>query len=273
MILLGRSGYVARNLATGLGALGFDVAARGRPDCDLEDWPAALADLRGRFSQPSAVVCVSGITRTAGGAESAFRRNVVMAETLARLGRMLPIAHLIFVSSADVFGHPTAAIRPDTAPAPEGAYGQSKAESEAILAEGFPGRLTLLRPPGIWGGSGDSASLIARFAAIARMGGTIRLSGGGGALRDLLWMDDLVWLVAHLLRRGPVGALNAGPGRPVSVAAIAQAVIAHIGRGGLEAVPAAERDFDLSFDPACLGALACGRRWTSPCDAGALAGL
>lgn len=135
MIVIGRSGQVARALAERAGA-GLDVVRLGRPDLDLEtvrDITAPLSALRPDIIvNAAAFTDVDGAERTP---EAAFRVNHDgarrVAESAAALG--VPLVHL---STEYVFdGGTDRPYREADPPAPLNVYGRSKHSGEAAVAE------------------------------------------------------------------------------------------------------------------------------------------
>lgn len=139
LLVLGRDGQVARELAK-LGALdGLELAFSGRERLDLAraDPCSLLDELR-----PTAVINAAGYTavdKAESDPEAAFRlnRDVPAALALACAASGLPLVHF---STDYVFdgAKPTPYVESD-AVAPAGIYGASKAEGEAkVMAAGGP---------------------------------------------------------------------------------------------------------------------------------------
>ena len=74
------------------------------------------------------------------------------------------------------------------------------------------------------------------FVDTAIAGGTIPLYGGGGQLRDFVFVDDVVSavLLASLTEGAWGSALNIGSGEGVSLRAIAESVVAAVGSGAVD---------------------------------------
>lgn len=134
-----------------------------------------------------------------------FRRvNVEGTLNLARQAAAARVRRFVFISSIKVNGEETAPGRAFTAhdvPAPEDAYGMSKAEAEVELlrvAEETGMEVTIIRPPLIYGPGvkGNFASLI-RWV---RRGVPLPLGGVTQNRRSLLGLDNLVdfiWICAE----------------------------------------------------------------------------
>ena len=129
-----------------------------------------------------------------------YRRvNVEGTLNLARQAAAAGVRRFVFISSVKVNGEATAPGRPfiaDDAPAPEDAYGLSKAEAEAQLkqvAQEMGMEVTIIRPPLIYGPGvkGNFASLI----SWVRRGLPLPLGGVTHNRRSLVGLDNLVDLI------------------------------------------------------------------------------
>jgi len=145
VLVIGRSGQVARALAR-LGRVhGHDIVAAGRPEVDLTR-PATLSAALARHG-PAMVINAGAYTAVddaEGAREEAFAINAAGAGHLARACAHAGVP-LIHMSSDYVFdGKASRPYREDDATAPLSAYGASKAEGEAELREAG-GRHVILR--------------------------------------------------------------------------------------------------------------------------------
>jgi nucleoside-diphosphate-sugar epimerase len=118
---------------------------------------------------------------------------------LARQAAAVGVHRFVFISSIKVIGEASVPGRPFTAednPAPEDAYGLSKAEAEELLKQvawetGM--EVTIIRPPLIYGSGvkGNLASLI----SWVRLGLPLPLGGVTHNRRSLVGLDNLVDLI------------------------------------------------------------------------------
>jgi nucleoside-diphosphate-sugar epimerase len=134
-----------------------------------------------------------------------YRRvNVQGTSNLARQAAAAGVRRFVFISSIKVNGEKTRPGRPFTAhddPAPEDAYGMSKAEAEVELrhlAQDTGMAVTIIRPPLIYGPGvkGNFASLI-RWVG---RGVPLPLGGVTQNRRSLVGLDnlvDLIWVCAE----------------------------------------------------------------------------
>lgn len=129
-----------------------------------------------------------------------YRRvNVEGTLNLARQAAAAGVRRFVFISSIKVNGEATALGRPftaDDAPAPEDAYGLSKAEAEAQLqqvAQETGMEVTIIRPPLIYG-----PGVKGNFASLVRWvhrGLPLPLGGVTHNRRSLVGLDNLVDLI------------------------------------------------------------------------------
>jgi 2-alkyl-3-oxoalkanoate reductase len=146
----GATGFLGRHLVPALAARGFRLRILARDDRARPHWESlAVETARGQIEDaPSLAALVTGadvVIHMAGLTKARSRREflAVNRDGAARLGeavsRYAPRAHLIGISSL-------------VARAPQlSAYAESKRAGEQALAATFTGRLTILRPPVIYG--------------------------------------------------------------------------------------------------------------------------
>ena len=100
--------------------------------------------------------------------------------------------------------------------------------------------LRISNPYGPWQDRPDRAfGVVGNFMAMAARGEDIPLYGGGGQLRDYVYVDDLVELIllAATDPGAPGGVFNAGGGTQTTIRQMAEAVVETVGRGGIVDVP------------------------------------
>lgn len=128
-----------------------------------------------------------------------WRVNVEGTLNLARQAAASGVRRFVFISSIKVNGEATApgrAFTADDTPAPEDAYGLSKAEAEEQLnqvAQETGMEVTIIRPPLVYGAGvkGNFASLV----DWVRRGLPLPLGGGTHNRRSLVGLDNLVDLI------------------------------------------------------------------------------
>ena len=165
-----------------------------------------------------------------------FRRtNVEGTRALAEQAARAGVKRFVFVSSIKVNGESTEPGRPFTAqdvPAPQDAYGQSKAEAEEVLrgiAAETGMEVVIIRPPLIYG-PGVKANFAAMMHWLNR--GVPLPLGRTGNARSFLALDNLVDLIMTCLAH-PAAANQtflASDGQDVSTTQLLQKMAEALGR-------------------------------------------
>ncbi|HEX9398066.1 MAG TPA: NAD-dependent epimerase/dehydratase family protein [Burkholderiales bacterium] len=152
----GASGFVGTALCAALRAAGHEPV------------PVSLRLGTPRFDGAQAVVHLAGLAHRRGVDRRELERvNVGLSEEVGR-GAAAAGAPLVFVSSVKVHGEESAAPLDERAPiAPRDAYAASKARAEERLRAIAGLRLTVLRPPLVYG-PGVKANFLALLRAIDR---------------------------------------------------------------------------------------------------------
>ena len=191
----GATGFLGRHLLEALAAHGFQlrILARSDPAPALEHSPAlnAVPELvRGDLQDvPALSRLVRGadvVIHAAGLIKARSRREfmAVNRDGAANLGaavqRAAPDAHLVGISSL-------AARAPFVSP-----YAESKRLGEAALSETFSGRLTILRPPIIYGPSDRETLQIFRAARLP----LVPVPGPAGARLAMIHVADAATAIA-----------------------------------------------------------------------------
>ncbi len=236
----GASGFIGRALCRRLAEAGHATRALVRaPLAELDAMPnveqRTVGDLEILADWPRALDGVQAIVHLAAhahgrGAPGGLRRLNVDAPAAAARAAQACAAHFVFISSAKVHGEESAAPLSEASPlAPRDAYGVSKADAEAALRR-IPGlRLTVLRPPLVYG-PGVKANFHALLAAIAR-GIPLPLAAIANR-RSIVYVDNLAdAIVACLTRAQAVGrSYLLSDGAPVSTPQLCRDIGSALGR-------------------------------------------
>lgn len=197
----GASGFIGRHVVTALADAGWRVRLLLRRSVEPGRWPGvvpevvagSLADrpaLARLVDGASAVVHVAGLIKAARRAHF-FAVNRDGAARLADAARdQAPDAHVVLVSSL-------AAREPQLSD-----YAASKRAGEQAMRDALGDRLTVLRPPVVYG-PGDRETLL--FFRLARRR-TVPLLGSADSRAATIHVDDLARLVVAVLRERPAGA-------------------------------------------------------------------
>lgn len=278
--VFGGSGFIGGALVRRLESRGLSVVAPGSGACDLGDEVQIAAALHGMPAGARVAFCATvnkGVDDSAAG----LAANLRMADNLARALRARRPGGVVFLGSVDVYGKtPPVPLDEGSPTAPDGYYGISKLASEHLLRQaGGPGcPLAVLRLPGVYGPGDRGRSVMARMARGIREHGRVRLEGGGAALRDYLYVEDLLDLMERLLLEPRDCTLNVATGRSLPVREIVRLLALALDRTVVceqaPANPAAAGD--LVFDTAALqrlypGVVATGMEQGAALVAGRLA--
>ena len=173
----GASGFIGRALCPALVAAGHELA---------------------QAREAAVVVHLAGIAHRRATREELEKVNVAFALDTARNAAATG-ARFLFMSSIKVHGEVSAApLRPDSPIAPADAYAESKARAEDGLRAIAGLRLTVLRPPLVYG-PGVRANFLALLRAIAR-GWPLPLASVDNR-RSLLYVGNLAAAVLACLEK------------------------------------------------------------------------
>ncbi|BAS28885.1 NAD-dependent epimerase/dehydratase family protein [Limnochorda pilosa] len=220
--------------------------------------------------------------------------SLVLLEACRRNG----VEHLVYSSSAAVYGEPERLPLPEEAACkPLSPYGASKLAAEGycwVYGAGAGLRTTVLRYANVYGPGQEARAeggVVASFATRLAQGEPPRIFGSGRQTRDFIYVTDVARANLAALE-GPGGLFNVGTGRERSVLELAQVLLELAGRQDLQprTEPARPGEIERSaLDPGRAGTvlgwhprvdlregLARTLAWTqagSPMEAGALDAL
>ena len=241
MLLVGAGGFAGAHLRRAAAATGLTVIAAGReatgdaPACDLLD-PAAVGACVAAL-EPDLVVNAAGVASVARSwerPEEAFAVNAVgVLNLLEAVARHAPAAHVLCISSAEVYGQ-TAGGEPPPAGAelrPVTPYGASKAAMEIVCGQYARGRglrIAVARAFNLVG-PGQAAEFVAsglarRVAEAERAGDDeVELKlGNPAAARDFTDVRDAARSLLELSRREQCGTYDLCSGRAVTIAELVE---------------------------------------------------
>jgi UDP-glucose 4-epimerase len=166
IVVTGASGFIGSALVPRLAARGHEVVALDRA---ATGELSASTDWRGLVADAEAVVHLAALAHRRG--VDPRRLQAVNVDAARELGRAAAAAgaRLVFMSTVKVLGEQTvAAPFEESSPlAPQDAYARSKADAEGALRDIANLKLTILRPPLVYG-PGVKANFLALLRAIAR---------------------------------------------------------------------------------------------------------
>ena len=224
VLVTGASGLVGFAAAARFQAEGARVTALGRrTELDLArvPWPAnrwdiivhCAARLPARFEGPEA--------------EAACAENRAMDDrAIAAAGASR--AHLVYLSTASVYGRAIGEIDDDTPPAPVLGYASAKLASEgAIAARGLSATVFRLVAP--YGPRQTRASVLRRFLDAALSGAPLQYYGSGARSQDFLHVDDVAAALALAARERVTDRFLLASGSSISMLDLAHLVVAATG--------------------------------------------
>jgi nucleoside-diphosphate-sugar epimerase len=209
----GASGFIGKHVCQALSAAGHEVDARSVRLQDTLDFTAHC------------VVHLAGIAHRQASREELEEANVRLAQALARHAASIG-ASFVFLSTVKVHGEESRRpLTEQSAFAPQDAYAESKARAEELL-QAVPGlRLTVLRPPLVYG-AGVKANFLALMRALDR-GWPLPLASVGNR-RSLIYAGNLADAIVRTLRGE--GTYLVSDGSAISTAALCRELAAALGR-------------------------------------------
>lgn len=216
IVVFGHTGFIGSRLVTRLQASeGADaVVGASLTGVDLENAESA-ARAASLLTPDSTVVMCAAIKRQLGDSAEIYAKNTAIIVNFVRLVTENPVRRVVYLSSGAVYGEDieNLAITEDAPLVARSYYGLSKITAEWILEREI-GRLPdtslgILRPATIYGpGDVETAYGPSGFLHAAVEGRGITLWGDGSELRELLYIDDVVEVVARYVAAGHTGVLN-----------------------------------------------------------------
>ncbi len=237
MLLIGAGGFIGGHLREAASGTGLSVvapprsSAEGALACDLLD-PTSVAACVAE-TRPQLVANLAGSASVAEswcdpGAD--FAANAVGAlNLLDAVAAQAPRAHVLCISSAQVYGQPGRRDTPfaeDAPLEPLTPYGASKAAMEAIAGQRARGRglrvavARLFNQIGPGQPATQAAAEFARDIALAEHAGAERVEltvADPDAARDFSDVRDSARALLELSRRGQTGTYNVCSGRPIGL--------------------------------------------------------
>jgi nucleoside-diphosphate-sugar epimerase len=234
VVILGASGFIARDLARHLTAEQIEHRAIGSAEIDLTQ-PQSVALLQAAVREGDALVICSGLTPDKGRDVATFMKNLAMAQHLAAFLETAKCAHVIYISSDAVYDGREPLIRETSTRQATDLYSLMHIAREQII--GFATAKTktplcIFCPVAVYG-AGDTHNSYGpnRFFRTALKDRKITLFGGGEETRDHVYIEDLTRLLTLCLLHRSEGAVNAGSGTAVTFREVADKIAALCGPG------------------------------------------
>jgi UDP-glucose 4-epimerase len=254
VVILGASGFVARDLARHLDEQQIGHRAIGSGEIDLLQ-PQCVAQLQAVLRGSDALVITSGLTPDKGRDVGTLMKNLAMAQHLAAVLETTPLAQVIYISSDAVYDGREPLICESSTRQPTDLYSLMHIAREQILsfaAAKLKTPLCIFCPCAIYG-AGDTHNSYGpnRFFRSAIKDRKITLFGNGEETRDHIHIADVSRLIELCLLHRGAGILNAASGTAVTFHDVAAKIAALCGadvrieclpRGG----PVTHRHFDVT---------------------------
>ena len=222
-IILGHTGMIGRPLYEHLKGRGVEVHGFASKDVNLLQ-AAELAALEPLVDESTTLIFASANTPDKGNTIGRFEENVRMAANVGTFLETHPVRTCVVLSTDGIYRMGDEPVTERSPLDVEQFYPLGKYAAERILAHvaattGMP--LLTLRPTGVFG-PGDTHNSYGPNRFIRQIAETrsVKLFGTGADVRDHLFLDDLVRIVAELATSDATGPINVATGESRTFASI-----------------------------------------------------
>ncbi len=222
-VILGHTGMIGRPLYAHLAARGVDVHGFASKDVNLLDG-SALRGLEPVVDETTTLIFAAANTPDKGNTIRRLEENVRMAANLGTFLETHRVRKCVLLGTDGIYrmgGEPVTESSPlDLEPFyPLGKYAAERILAHVAATTGMS--LLTLRPTGVFG-PGDTHNSYGpnRFMRQIVETKSLRLFGTGADVRDHLYLDDLVWIIAELAASEATGPINVATGESRSFASI-----------------------------------------------------
>lgn len=227
IVILGKSGFVAKNLVAQLGKTKIDSFALSKEELNLASDESVLK-LGKILCEQDVLVITSALTPDKGKDRATMLTNIAMANSVAGTLENVAPKQVILISSDAVYADSLSLISESSPTDPTSLYGVGHITREKIITEVCSRRkipLLILRPSAMYG-RGDTHNSYGpnRFAKSALESAQVQLFGDGSDKRDHLFIDDLCRVIIKSIESGLTGVLNVASGRALSFREVAQEI-------------------------------------------------
>lgn len=221
-LVLGRDSNLSRRLA------------RDLPDVRLHATRDLLAGAPLPLEAGDRVRVVVNAFQPATGLRDVSDPVAYVARSIGATARLLEqlapyrVEKVLYTSSASVYGDNVECRETDRLQA-SGLHAGLKVANEALVQQVCADRgidCTIARLFNMYGGD-DRFSIVARIVEAARTGEALTLVNGGNAIRDFIWIGDVVRSYEALLRTPDLPVVNVATGVGVSIRGILDALALH----------------------------------------------
>lgn len=222
LVVLGATGYVGGKVVSEAQALGWEVLGLSSKDIDLTS-PDSAGMLSKLLRDGDTVVHAAAVVPARNAMD--IVKNLLMAQSV--VGAMVDheIAQLIVVSSDAVYGSESGVITEASTCSPDSMHGIMSLAREMICREVRTPTLTIVRPAPIYGlGDPHNSYGPNRFISQLIERGEITIFGGGVAVRDHVFIDDVAGVILRAVGAREAGTINIAAGQSISFAELAELV-------------------------------------------------
>jgi len=219
IIILGASGFVGSSLLNRFknnkpfNTVGFtseDIDLTNRKDFSILD----------SLIEKSIIVFTSSIMKDRDDSIDSLFKNIKMVLNLCDYIKNKKAKHIIYFSSAAIYGNCETTITEETQFNPIDFYAKSKIVGEELLKETcfeYNVSLTILRMGGIYGPNDTHTSPIQSFIESIYKNEPIKLYGDGSDLRDFVYIEDFSLITNEIITKDITGIYNIASGKSFSI--------------------------------------------------------
>ena len=224
-VILGHTGMIGRPLYEHLLAQGVEVQGFASKDVDLLD-ESQFGALEPVVDASTTLIFASANTPDKGNTVGRFEENVRMAANVGAFLETHPVRKCVLLSTDGVYRMGDEPVTESSPLDLEQFYPLGKYAAERVLAHVAATKglnLLVLRPTGVFG-PGDTHNSYGPNRFIRQIAETksVRLFGAGADVRDHLYLDDLVRIIAELAASDATGPVNVASGESRTFASIVE---------------------------------------------------
>lgn len=224
-VILGHSGMIGRPLYEHLKGQGVEVHGFASKDVNLLE-AAELAALEPLVDESTTLIFASANTPDKGNTVRRFEENVRMAANVGSFLEAHRVRRCVLLSTDGIYrmgDEPITEVSPLDVDQfyPLGKYAAERILAHVETTTGMP--LLVLRPTGVFG-PGDTHNSYGPNRFIRQIAETrsVKVFGTGADVRDHLFLDDLVTIVAELAASEVTGPINVASGESRTFASIVE---------------------------------------------------
>ncbi len=227
IILLGHTGFIGKEAYKLIESKGLKVVGISSKEIDFLDRNSCFKLLPLLDDETTLIITIA-INRELGDSVETLEQNIQMVSNIARALTQKKIKKCVYLSTADVYGHPNEVITENTVIDPKTYYAISKFSCEKILeiaANQSRVPLLILRYNGVWGpGQRNIGYGLNFFISTIIKEGRVHLWGKGEELRDALFVKDLSRIIVDITLSKSRGIFNIARGTSISFADMAKSL-------------------------------------------------